>query len=513
MVKSLLKEVRRWSGNGQVWSFVVRGGHLLLVKGQSWSDRVKGGQEMVRRRQAWSWNGQSLVVTTVTEPAGGRSSKFRNQLKGNLLDKKLSILTILALMQQRLIRIPKLVKFHFLTSQARRLLLISVFTLLHLPVFSQLTDRSEVSIITVGPGKEVFTAFGHSALRISDPALNMDQIYNYGTFSFADGFYFKFTKGEMDFWLSVVPFAQEYYSWTILENRSLTQQTLNLSLKQKNDLFQFLNWNALPENRVYRYDYFYDNCSNRIDNALKKVLDESVKFQPEKVTQSRNTLGNSIRQLTHSYLTEDPWGELGIETCLGMEMDKKITPEQYKFLPDYLMWNYDEAITKSQGGWKPLVTQKTVLFEPTKDADKSAPGPVFVFSALLILGLVISLPSLHNNIAARLFDFSIFFVTGVIGMLILFLWFFTTHHAQDNLNILWASPLNLFVGFLFLRKRSSVGLIRFCLIYGIWLVVLVVFSPILPQDFNPSYLPIFLLLIVRCGAYYWFSKHPKISTN
>lgn len=382
------------------------------------------------------------------------------------------------------------------------------------PLFAQLTAHSRVSLITVGPGREVFTAFGHSALRISDSDLGIDYIYNYGTFSFNDGFYWRFTKGELNFWLSTVPFYQEFYSWTVLENRTVTQQLLNLNLTQKNELLHYLEKNALPENRVYRYDYFYDNCSNRIDTALKIVLGDSVIFSPESVAKKQRTTGASIRQLTHRYLLKDPWGELGIETCLGIDMDKNITAEQFRFLPDYLMWNYDAAKINLQGGWVPLVKEKTTLFQSTeKSATQNPFSPFVIFSFVLGLALLFSLPFLHKSLCARLFDVALFFTTGAVGLLILFLWFFTTHHSQVNLNIFWANPLNLLGAFLCFSKKRTLLLLNFCLGYGLVLALVLAFWSSLPQQLNHAYLPVCVALLVRCTSNYWFlrASHNRIN--
>ena len=141
-----------------------------------------------------------------------------------------------------------------------------------LPVSAQLSPESEVSILTIGQGDELYSSFGHSALLISDPQLHVQNVYNYGTFSFDNDFYAKFTKGQLDYMLSVSPLQIEYYSWTAAENRDVVQQVLDLNLDEKNKLYNFLEKNALPENRVYRYNYFYDNCSNRLDSALKIIL-------------------------------------------------------------------------------------------------------------------------------------------------------------------------------------------------------------------------------------------------
>ncbi|RDB03184.1 Lnb N-terminal periplasmic domain-containing protein [Runella aurantiaca] len=391
-------------------------------------------------------------------------------------------------------------------SQKVRLIL-GIFLFMSRVAFPQLTANSSISLITVGPGEEVFTAFGHSALRISDPDLGIDNIYNYGTFSFNEGFYLRFTKGELNFWLSTAPFHRAFYSWTVYENRTVTQQVLNLNQNQKNALFGFLENNLEPQNSVYRYDYFYDNCSNRIDTALKKVLGVNIKFSPESIAKKHNTTDASIRQLTHGYLLHNPWGELGIETCLGIDMDKKITAEQFKFLPDYLMWNYDEAKIRPNGAWEPLVKEKVVLFQALNKTSPPNPfSPKAIFSFVLVLSCLLSLPTLHKTFFARLFDFTLFLTSGAVGLLILFLWFFTTHHSQINLNILWANPFNLVVSFLLFSKKRGPILLKISLVNGLLLVLVLAFWTILPQRLNNAYLLVCITLLIRHSANYWFLK-------
>lgn len=408
---------------------------------------------------------------------------------------------------------PKLVEW--LRNKVCKLLFFLILLLVSHPIFSQLTASSKISLVTIGPGKELYSSFGHSALHISDPELGIDDIYNYGTFSFAKGFYIKFIKGELDYMLSVVPFKQEYYTWTTLENRTVIEQVLNLTLNQRNELFKFLEKNALSENCMYRYDYFYDNCSNRIDEALKIVFGDSLKSSSESVVKKQNKIGATIRQLTHNYLLQNQWGELGIETCLGIDMDKKITPEQFKFLPDYLMWNYDEAKIKSNGVFVPLLKEKITLFK-TLDQSYNASSqnflsPILIFSIVLGLALIFSVPIIHETFFARLFHFILFFTSGTVGLLVIFLWFFTTHHSQVNLNILWANPANFFLSFLIFSKKYKLKLSSYYLIYGLLLVLVVVFWSILPQRLNNAYIIICLALILRCLANYWLSKNIKVN--
>ena len=383
----------------------------------------------------------------------------------------------------------------------------------YLPISAQLSPRSEVSILTIGQGDELYSAFGHSALLISDPELSIQHVYNYGTFSFDDDFYAKFTKGQLDYMLSIGSFQDEYYGWTTIENRYVIKQVLDLSLEEKNQLYRFLENNALPENRVYRYDYFYDNCSNRLDYAIKMALRDRVQFFPDEVSKEHHRSGASIRQLTHDYLQKNKWGELGIETCLGIEMDKKIMDEGFKFIPDYLMWNYDKAILRTTDGKNiPLVKEKTSIYtrnEQQVNASNELYSPSFLFGFIFIFILLISIPVIHNTFFANLIDFLLFFMCGLIGLLLVFLWFFTIHYSQINLNLFWANPLFFLLSFSYFSKTYKRKLMKYHLVVGLFLLFILMLWPILPQHLNNAYIFICMALSVRCLSHYWYSRKSK----
>ncbi|MEO6903704.1 MAG: DUF4105 domain-containing protein [Bacteroidia bacterium] len=395
-------------------------------------------------------------------------------------------------------------------------LLFLVLILIAKPTFSQLSEKSEISLLTIGQGKDLYSAFGHSAIYISDPGLNIQYVYNYGTFSFGPDFYMKFTKGEMDYMLSVSTYEDEYDSWTS-EDRSVVKQVLNLTLEQKNKLFRFLETNALPENRVYRYDYFYDNCSNRIDSALKIALGRELKFSAEKVVELHSKKGATVRDLTHHYLLDNPWGELGIETCLGISMDKKLTPEQFKFIPDYLMWNLDEAKIESNGTFAPLVKEKTVLYKSVNALVKKTTidyiTPTLIFVIVFILACFFSFPFIHKTFFARVFDFILYFTCGAVGLLLIYLWFFTTHRSHYNFNLIWANPLNFFLSFFILSKRYKAKLNNYFLVYGLIVLITLIFWAILPQKINNAYIFIYLALALRSLSHFLYDRKSMYSIN
>ncbi|MBC8110331.1 MAG: DUF4105 domain-containing protein, partial [Verrucomicrobia bacterium] len=209
--------------------------------------------------------------------------------------------------------------------------ILSIFSICFSLAAQNLSENAQISLITIAPGDELYSGFGHSALHVYDPNTGMDKSYNYGTFDFrAKGFYVKFVRGQLDYMLSVGELGRELIYWGEAENRQVTQQILNLSAEQKNRLYQFLEKNALPENKFYRYDFFYDNCSTRIRDALQKTIGESLKFNPTTDKEK------SFRDLTDEYLLPTKkWEDLGIDVALGLRTDKIATPYEYMFLPDY----------------------------------------------------------------------------------------------------------------------------------------------------------------------------------
>ena len=170
-----------------------------------------------------------------------------------------------------------------------------------------LSEEATISLITIGPTQQaLYSAFGHSGFRVHDPNLQIDFFYNYGVFNFNQpNFYLNFARGINYYQLGVdeYPLYRDYY---IRQNRFIHEQILNLNSQQKQKIFDFLSWNALPENRLYLYDYFYDNCATRPRDVLIKVLGEDIVFDE---TSEKKSI--TIRELTDIYLKQQPWGDLG----------------------------------------------------------------------------------------------------------------------------------------------------------------------------------------------------------
>ena len=186
-------------------------------------------------------------------------------------------------------------------------------------------DSVRVSIVTVQPGDPVYTMFGHTAVRVVDPERDIDISYNYGTFDFNDPYFVpKFVQGTLDYYLSVAPFDAALRHYSLTENRTVIEQHLALNGDQKRRLIQMLSINARPENRAYRYDFLYDNCSTRVLDMLDSAL---VLQLPD------DQAPESFRDILTPYLRQRPALKTGIDLSLGAEVDKQASVRQSSFLP------------------------------------------------------------------------------------------------------------------------------------------------------------------------------------
>jgi hypothetical protein len=379
--------------------------------------------------------------------------------------------------------------------------------LLLLPVFAwaqpkiQLTDASQVSLVTCGPGEELYEAFGHTAIRIYEPSLEFDAVYNYGTFDFDQpNFYWNFVQGRSLYMLAVNRYSNfigsyEYY------NRSVREQFLDLSLEQKQALFDKLTWNAKKENREYLYDYFFDNCSTRPRDIIVEALNGNIEFDSTYLGDNRL----SIRQLTDLYiLKEQPWGDLGIDLCLGAVIDKPATSMQYMYLPEKLEEAFDHAYTIKDGVRVPLVIKKQTTFQASSVVrEKSWVVPQIIFVAFLLFSAVFLSIFRAAKRSTRIFDGLIFMITSFIGWNAIFLWFFTNHFSADyNWNILWALPTNAIFGYALLKKERPKWTGHYALFLIVLYTGLLVGWNYVPQLLHHSLkFVVLLLLFVSVGVF------------
>ncbi|HEX8530001.1 MAG TPA: DUF4105 domain-containing protein, partial [Cytophagales bacterium] len=301
-----------------------------------------------------------------------------------------------------------------------------------------LSDQARVSVITCGPGDQIYSVFGHTALRIADPVHRIDRVYNYGTFDFnTPNFYLKFARGDLAYFLSVASFEQFVYAYQ-LENRSLSEQVLRLNGTQVQALYNRVEENLRPDKMYYRYQFFADNCTTRIYHLLAQSLGESLTTDTSYIRQPA-----SYRQLFTPYLRNFPWVRVGMNIGLGAETDRKVSFEERLFLPETL----ETALNHSHNHAEPLVARVNPLFTPVAGAQEDAStgiSPLLLLVIMAAVAAVLSLRQYRKGISAPLFDGLVFGITGLIGLVLLLLWVFSLHTPTHwNQNLLWLMPLNL----------------------------------------------------------------------
>lgn len=364
----------------------------------------------------------------------------------------------------------------------------------------QLSDSSQISLLTVAPGSELYSAFGHSGIRIHDFKQDIDVVFNYGTFDFNQpNFYVNFVRGRLLYMLDVGSFS-DFMQMYEYEERSVTEDVLNLTNEEKQHIFFFLVDNAKPANRNYRYEFFFDNCATRIRDVFEQELKQKIHFNYAGFDSTK-----SLRQMLDLYVSNSPWVQLGFYLILGLPCDVNATPRIQAFLPDFLQKTFKQAVLNNGSNSSPLVRQSHVLLQyPPAAAPDSLFTPVFCILLLLTTAIVLSAIEYRLKKSATIFDFLLFFSAGLLGVFFLCMWAFTEHYSvPKNLNVLWAMPLFLPLSFLLFSKKMATFNTKWLHISAVWLLGLLILHFVLPQPFHIAV----ILLIVVLAYRAWFSAY------
>ena len=306
------------------------------------------------------------------------------------------------------------------------------------PAQAQLSSEAEVSLITIYPGDAVYSLWGHSALRISDASLGIDIAYNYGTFDFGNplSFLVRFAYGRLDYSLTLQQYpALVEKSWHE-EGRPVIKQTLRLDPVQKDALYQFLTLNALPENRIYRYDFLLDNCATRIRDALEHVLE--VPLADHAVT------GTSFRTLVRPYASGKPLLDLSMNLAMGLPADRMATRHDLMFLP--LDLKDVVANAHSLSGESLVVRTDTIYGIPVPPESRSRVPWTRIFAWLILAWGAVLATWDYRAPQRRRLDIALFILVGLAGLLLAFLGFVSEHTVTwPNLHLLWAWPTHAIV--------------------------------------------------------------------
>ena len=359
-------------------------------------------------------------------------------------------------------------------------------------------DSIRLSLLTCAPGEEIYSLFGHTAIRYEDPANGIDAVFNYGLFSFnTPNFIFRFSLGETDYQLGATDyahFAAEY----AFDGRSVWQQTLNLSKEEKAELIRLLQENYRPENRVYRYNFFYDNCATRPRDKIEESIIGKVIYPSEPQDGSR-----SFRDIVHQYCKGHPWARFGIDLCIGSEADRPITQRQMMFAPFYLMDAFAGAQIANDSIQRPLVSDKALIVDAVSDEEEGGwmPTPLQCSLLLFILTAAATIYSLRKRTGLWGVDLVLFGTAGIVGCVLAFLALFSEHPAvSSNFLLLVFHPGQfLFLPYIIYCVRKG----KKCWYLTLNLIVLTLFIalfPLIPQRFDFAVVPLALCLLIRSAS-------------
>ncbi|MEM7707354.1 MAG: DUF4105 domain-containing protein [Pseudomonadota bacterium] len=299
-------------------------------------------------------------------------------------------------------------------------------------------EDTEVSLFTIGPGKIYWQAFGHNAITVADPVSGFNAIYNFGIFDFtSENFLLNFVMGKMSY--RVMAFDPDAdIAGYIRDERTVTKQVLNLNAEQKRKLIEYLDWHSKPENASYRYDYFLQNCSTKVRDALDIALDGALKASSEKTMTSE-----TFRSSLGSYSNAVAWLHLGANIALGRPVDNQISLWSSFYLPDQLSEAVATFATESGAA---LAQERIEIYEGSA-ANTSLLPLIFLAIGVLCLWLV------HRNSWAR----SIWsLVSGLAGVILLLIWLLTEHWATAwNPALIALSPLLLALPFCTGKARKA----------------------------------------------------------
>jgi len=361
----------------------------------------------------------------------------------------------------------------------------------------------EVSLLTADPGTELYSSFGHSAIRMREIGPDgRDLVFNFGTFDFdTPNFYGKFATGKLNYMLSVAPYDRFIIEYDYYK-RGLREQVLDLNQEQKDFLLQHLDAQYDPARRFYKYDFFYNNCATKIRDAFDIAMGEQLVWS-DSIAEEK-----TFRNLIDEFVLPLPWADFGIDLALGAVIDRPATELEKQFLPTYMEQAFANATIFENGVSRPLVKQSRVLLEyPKEDTQQSLFNPTVVFWLIAVVFAALTLYGFKKGKLMKGLDVAFFGILGILGLVVAFLWFFTDHSATAlNWNILWAFPGHLVLVWGLVARPNAAWISSYLLfVLGTTVVVLLLWM-FGVQSFSPALVPILLLLLLRANFLFYNRK-------
>ena len=360
-------------------------------------------------------------------------------------------------------------------------------------------DGVEIGLLTCSPGKEIYSLYGHTAIRVSNAENGQDVVVNYGLFNYHTPFFVpKFVFGLCDYEMGVYPFdlfVEEYTE----EGRGIVEQRINLTRQEKLDIVNALALNARPENKVYRYNFFYDNCSSRARDMIVDHIRGHVGYRVNPMVTS------SYRTMVHQWDEQNPWDCFGCDLLLGVNSDRKTVLRQQQFLPDSLRASFATAkIFREHEAPANLVDSTwTVLEAQTPEASCSFWDyltPRVVITVVTLLVVLLSVRELQRRKVYWGVDLVLLLIDGLAG-LVLFLMIFSKHPTVSlNLQILLLNPLSLCFVYSVIKRSRKGQYSPYWTILGI--CILLFYLGNILQDYASGMNILALCLFDRCVINY-----------
>jgi len=367
----------------------------------------------------------------------------------------------------------------------------------------QLSDSARISLLTASPWNgAVYAFFGHTAIRVQDDSTGVDRVYNYGFFDPSQPhFIYHFVRGETDYILGVTSFHDFLYEYEY-KGQQVTEQEIHLFPGEKQQLYEALFLNALPENRGYRYNYIYDNCSTRPRDMIEKYVDGVIQYPPA-------TGEQSYRDLLHECLAHYPWYSFGIDLLIGTEADRIIGVREKMFIPAYLMNSFDGAVVQKNDTLHYSLVKNSINIlshdnERNKVGERPFFTPIITAFALLLVSILVSLlqiVKLNKSKLPKRYDTLLFGIAGLGGIIVSFLMFFSEHPATNpNWNFVWLNLFALVAAVLFWVKSANRVVYFYHFINFALLTLFLLLWWLIPQQLPVATIPFSMSLWLRSAT-------------
>ncbi len=395
----------------------------------------------------------------------------------------------------------------------KRILLTIALVLSIIPVYA--VDRPggiRVSVLTCSPGQEVYSLYGHTAIRVQDMDRGTDHVFNYGVFDFnTEHFVWRFVLGETDYICMASPweyFVREYE----LRGSSVVSQVLNLTDAEAMRISEYLYRNIRKENSVYRYNFLTNNCTTRVMDCVESCIEGNVVY-----SWKEDPL--TYRQILHEYTSVSPWNQAGNDLLLGADVDTVLSHRATCFIPEYYMTALEGSVVRNEfQDTRKLVLETQTIVPSNQAAVKKQTvfplTPAELGWVAFAISLVVMLMEFMTRRMFWLLDVLLMLLHGLAGCVILFVFLFSSHPTLDsNWLVCVLNPLPLIALPFVVKAAWNDSRTLWHHLMAVWLASFLLFLPWIPQQMSVLVVPMLLTLLCRQVSYIFHYGHPHVTKS